>query len=195
MDTYIAVIEKIMDSGDNTTGGGSASSIAGAMAAGLAGMVARLSKGKVHLDTDEHYQSLADRADALGKQLLDGSAMDSASFARVNEAFAMPKGTEEEKAARSRAIQDGMVRCAEVPLENARWCGEVMALCALLEKSYNTNASSDLACARHLAEAGLKGCVANVRINLPYLKDEDKIYELESAIKEIDNKINRITKG
>ncbi|WP_319522713.1 cyclodeaminase/cyclohydrolase family protein [uncultured Desulfosarcina sp.] len=189
MDNYIAVFEKIMDAGDNTTGGGSASSIAGAMAAGLAGMVARLSKGKAELDTDEHYQALADRAGTLGKHLLEGSAMDSASFAKVSEAFAMPKGTDEEKAARSRAIQAGMIGCAEVPLENARLCGEVLALCTVLEKKYNTNASSDLACARHLAAAGLKGCVANVRINLPYLKDEEKVRDLENEIEEISKQI------
>jgi len=185
LDTYFTVFEKILDAGDNTTGGGSASSIAGAMAAGLAGMVALLSKGKVHLDMDDHYQVLANRAAGLRKKLLEGSAMDSASFAKVSEAFAMPKGTEEEKAARSRAIKEGMTRCAEVPLENARSCGEVLALCTTLQKKYNTNTSSDLACARNLAEAGIKGCVANVRVNLPYLKDEERVRDLENRIEEI----------
>ncbi len=187
MDKKINAFLKVMDATDNSTGGGSASSIAGAMAAGLAGMVARLSMGKTDLAPTEHYEAIATQAETLCRKLFDGGSKDSEAFAVVSAAFGMPKGTDEEKMARSRAIKDGMTRCAEVPLQNATLCSEVLIMCARLEKSYNTTTASDLECARHLAGAGLKGCAANVRVNLPYLKDDLLVRNLESKLEAILN--------
>ncbi|MCP3951537.1 MAG: cyclodeaminase/cyclohydrolase family protein, partial [Desulfobacterales bacterium] len=130
----------------------------------------------------EHYEKIAARAEALCKALFDGGRKDSDAFAAVSEAFGLPKGTDAEKASRSAAIKQGMTLCAEMPLKNADGCREVLELCDQLAKSYNTNASSDLECARHLATAGIKGCAANVRVNLPYLKDEDQVRDLEARI-------------
>jgi len=178
---------KVLDVNDNTTGGGTASSIAGAMAAGMAGMVARLSMGKKDLAPTEHYEAIATRAETLCRELFAGGSKDSEAFAAVNAAFGMPKGSDLEKTARSRAIREGMIRCAEVPLKNAFMCSRVLALCDRLEKGYNTNTASDLECARHLAEAGLKGCVANVRVNLPYLKDKAQVRDLESRLEKVLN--------
>ncbi len=185
LDTNIAAFLKVMDVSDNSTGGGSASAIAGAMAAGLAGMVARLSMGKKGLASTEHYEKIAVRAETLCKALFDGGRRDSDAFAVVSAAFGMPRGTDTEKAARSAAIKKGMTLCAEMPLKNADGCREVLDLCGQLSKSYNTNASSDLECARHLATAGIKGCAANVRVNLPYMKDEDQVRDLEDRINTI----------
>ena len=182
MDSNIAAFLKVMDVSDNSTGGGSASAIAGAMAAGLAGMVARLSMGKKDLAPTEHYETIATRAETLCKALFEGGRKDSDAFAAVSDAFSMPRGTDAEKAARSAAIKKGMTLCAEMPLQNADRCREVLELCGQLVKNYNTNASSDLECARHLATAGIKGCAANVRVNLPYLKDEDLVRTLEARI-------------
>lgn len=182
MDPKIDAFLKVMDSADNSTGGGSASAIAGAMAAGLAGMVARLSMGKKDLGPTEHYEKIATRAETLCKELFDGGRKDSDAFAVVSDAFSMPRGTDEEKATRSAAIKKGMTLCAEMPLQNADGCREVLELCDQLLESYNTNASSDLECARHLATAGIKGCAANVRVNLPYLKDENQVRDLETRI-------------
>ncbi len=182
MDKNYEAFSKVMDVTDNSTGGGSASSIAGAMAAGLAGMVARLSMNKKHLEPTEHYEALAGKCEDLCTRLFEGGSKDSEAFAAVSKAFGMPKGTDEEKAARSQAVKDGMTLCAEVPLENAAICVEVLALCKELEKSYNTNASSDLECAMYLSKAGVKGCAANVRVNLPYLKDKAQVKAMEAKI-------------
>jgi methenyltetrahydrofolate cyclohydrolase len=182
MDDKIAAFLKVMDVSDNSTGGGSASAIAGAMAAGLAGMVARLSIGKKDLAPTEHYEKIADRAETLCKDLFDGGRRDSDAFAVVSDAFGMPRGTDKEKTARRAAIKKGMTLCAEVPLQNALQCLQVLEICSQLNESYNTSASSDLECARHLATAGIKGCAANVRVNLPYLKDEKQVRDLEDRI-------------
>jgi formiminotetrahydrofolate cyclodeaminase len=99
----------------------------------------------------------------------------------------MPKSTPEEKSARSEAIQQAMVSAAEVPLRNAGCCRQVIELCRKLEESYNKNAASDLECARHLAEAGLKGCAANVRINLPSIKDENVRAQIGERLARIES--------
>ena len=97
---------RVLDPGDNATGGGAASAVAGAMGAGLVGMVARLSVGKKNLpEPDSFYEDADEKAQALVARLLNGSNEDSAAFDRVMAAFRMPKGSDEERAARSEAIQ------------------------------------------------------------------------------------------
>jgi len=58
-----------------------------------------------------------------------------------------------------------------VPLKNARACARLLRLCEVLEGRFNPKASSDFNCATHLARAALKGCLENVRTNLPGLVD------------------------
>jgi formiminotetrahydrofolate cyclodeaminase len=172
MDQNIKAFLRVLDATDNSTGGGTASSVAGAMAAGLAAMVARLSKGKKGLAPPEHYQSIAAEAEKLSAELFDGGYEDAAAFDRVATAYQMPGDTADAKELRDRTIQSAMIHAAEVPLSNADRCRRVLNLCRNLEGSFNTHAASDLECALYLATAGLKGCAANVKINLPYIKDE-----------------------
>ena len=171
MNQNINAFMRVLDANDNSTGGGTASCIAGAMAAGLTAMVARLSIGKKDLAPQEHYETIAAEAESLAAALFDGGSQDAAAYDAVSSAYRLPKDTQEAKAARSRAIQAAMVHAAEVPLANAKRCKQVLMLCHTLEDSYNTNAASDLECAGYLALAGLKGSAANVKINLPSIKD------------------------
>ena len=195
MDQNIKAFLNVLDAKDNSTGGGSASAIAGAMAAGLAAMVARLSMDKPDLKSTEHYAALAARGEELATVLFEGAREDSEAFAVVSASFKMPKGTDEEKTARSRAIKDGMLLCAQVPLKNAANCLEVQKIYAALLPEYNTNAASDLECAGHLAQAGLKGCAANVRINLPYVKDDIQRKQLEDRLGDIIKEANAVCQG
>ncbi len=176
---------RVLDATDNSTGGGTASSVAGAMAGGLAAMVARLSMGKKDLSPREHYEAIAADAENLSAALFDGGHEDAAAFDKVSAAYRLPKDTDEDKAARSRSIQEAMIHAAEVPLANAERCSRVLKICRSLEESYNTNAASDLECAGYLARAGLKGCVANVKINLPYIKDPEVCNQIEHKLETI----------
>ena len=185
MEDNIDAFLRVLDATDNSTGGGTASSVAGAMAAGLAAMVARLSMGKKGLAPMEHYQAIAAEAEKLSGELFDGGREDAAAFDRVTMAYKMPRDTETAKESRIRAIQKAMVHAAEVPLSNAARCSRVLELCRSLEDSFNTHAASDLACAIYLATAGLKGCAANVRINLPYIKDEKACKDIEDRLETI----------
>jgi formiminotetrahydrofolate cyclodeaminase len=163
---------KIFDPGNDSTGGGAASAVAGAMAAGLVGMVARVSKGKPDMESDELYDEVDERAQWLTKGLLAGAADDSTAFEAVMAGFRMPKDTDEQKSARSAAIQDGLEKATDVPLANAERCTEVLELVERLAPKHNLNAASDLDVGRRLALAALEGCVDNVEINLGSLKRE-----------------------
>ena len=179
MQENINAFLRVLNASDNSTGGGTASSVAGAMAAGLAAMVARLSMDKKDLAPTQTYQSVATEAEMLSAELFKGGHEDAAAFDRVSTAYKMPKDTAEAKTARSQAIQSAMRHAAEVPLSNAGRCARVLELCNSLKNSFNTNAASDLDCGIYLATAGLKGCAANVRINLPYIKDENTRKDIE----------------
>jgi len=185
MENNIEAFKRILDVSDNSTGGGTASCVAGAMAAGLVGMVARLSMDKADLMPTAHYQRIAGRAEQLSRELFDGGRVDSEAFDAVRSAFKMPKETPEQKQTRNLAVQKAMLHCAEVPLANARKCREVSNLAAQLADKFNPNAASDLQCAQYLVSAGLKGCAANVRINLPGIKDSAMVQKLEAALMEI----------
>jgi formiminotetrahydrofolate cyclodeaminase len=180
MEANLKSFLRVLDPSDNSTGGGTASAVAGAMAAALAAMVARLSAGKPGLDPAADYQPIIEEAEALSRRLFDGAREDSESFDGVRAALKMPKGSEAEQAVRRAALAAAMGRATEVPLENARGCRRALELCRRLEGRSNPNAASDLKSALLLAEAGLKGCLANVDINLPGLKDAAEAERIQS---------------
>lgn len=185
MESNIEAFKRILDPSDNSTGGGTASCVAGAMAAGLVGMVARLSMGKADMMPTGHYERIARRAEQLSRELFDGGRVDSDAFDAVSSAFKMPRETTQQKQTRSRAIQKAMRHCTAVPLDNARKCREVWNLADELADTYNRNAASDLQCARYLVFAALNGCAANVRINLPGIKDQATVQKIEAELTEI----------
>ena len=130
---------RVLDASDNSTGGGTASCVAGSMAAGLVGMVARLSMGKDGLRPADHYERIVERVAELSQKLFDGGRIDSEAFAVVSSAFKMPAKSPEQKQARSRAIQGGMEHCAEVPLAHARLCLEVLQLADSLAEGFQAD--------------------------------------------------------
>ena len=172
MDARFNAFMRVIDPTDNATGGGAGSAVAGAMAAALVGMVARLSIGRKNMpDPDEIYRTVDARAQALSDELFTGSNADSAAFDAVMAAFRLPKETEADKMTRSAAIQAATIGATEVPVQNAEKCAEVLRLARSLVGRSNTNAASDLDCAIFLAEAGLKGALSNAEINISGIKD------------------------
>jgi formiminotetrahydrofolate cyclodeaminase len=174
MKPNLAAFVRVLDPEDNSTGGGTASAVAGAMAAALVAMVARLSVGKPGMEPESYYAPIIQQAGALSVDLLDGARLDSEAFEAVLRAFRLPKSTEAEKKARSEAIQSGYAHATERPLHNAEMCVRVFQLAGELAGRSNASAASDLTCARHLARAGALGCLANVDINLSGIKDPDR---------------------
>ncbi len=102
-DAELKAFLDVLNPEDNATGGGTASAVAGAMAAGLAGMVARVSLGKEGLRSDHFYEEIDSRARGLTGELLAGGEEDSQAFGHVMRAYRMPKETDEDKKLRSAA--------------------------------------------------------------------------------------------
>lgn len=173
---------RVLDPADTSTGGGSASAIAGGMAAALIALVARLSLNGAGGEPDAYYLAIAEQGAALSQALLAGADEDAGSFTEVMAAYRLPKATDDEKAARTAAIRSAMTYATRVPLHNAELCAEVLSLAARLEGRSNPRALSDLQAAGHLARAGLLGCLANVAINLPGVKDEAAAIEIRARV-------------
>lgn len=185
MNENLAAFLRVLDSKDNTTGGGTASAVAGAMAGALIAMVARLSIGKKGMEVQEFYDATIKASESLSQALFDGGKEDSQAFEAVRAAYRLEKQTDEEQALRVRAIQAAWTKATRVPLTNAESCAALIALAESLLGRSNPSAASDLDCALHLARAGLLGCLANVEINLPALKDNKEAAAIAKRAREL----------
>lgn len=160
-------------SGDPTPGGGAASALAGALGASLVSMVCNLTLGRERYASFEaDATELQAQADGLREQLQRGIDEDAAAYGRVIATYRLPRGTDEEKAARSEAIQAATLEAAEVPLSLAEASARVIDLAERALGRTNPNAASDLAVAALLGVSALDGTAANVEINLSSLKDD-----------------------
>lgn len=156
-----------------TPGGGTASAIAGAMGTSLLIMVTGLAKSRHN--TDEEKAALAAARDALaplGAQLMQLADADAQSFDRVMAAYRLPKNSDEEKAARTQAIQGALQGATTVPLETLRGCADALAHARVVAEHGNRSASSDAGVAVALLQAAAAGAHANVQVNLDGIKDE-----------------------
>jgi formiminotetrahydrofolate cyclodeaminase len=179
------IFGKVTDSGDATVGGGAASALAGAMAAGLVSMVSLLSRGKgLGLD-DACYVGFSEELDAISREFRAGAYADEAAFLKIKAALALPKSTDEEKAARREALSSAAVAAADAPLENAARAARVLAIAESLGGKCNTSAASDMECGRMLARSALSGCLLNVEANLSMIKDPGAKNRLERASEEL----------
>jgi glutamate formiminotransferase len=153
-------------------GGGSCAALAGALAAGLGEMVARLSAKKKALA--QHTPALLRLADEFASrrsQLQSAIDRDAASFDAVMTAMRLPKDTDEEKRVRDQAVEEATQAATEVPLETAEAAAAVLDLLAQLAPISAPLMASDLKTGQHLATAGLHGALENVRINLDSVRD------------------------
>ncbi len=159
-------------SNEPAPGGGSVAALAGALGAALAAMVARLTQGKKRFEAVQAQMlELTLRAERLRATLAARMDEDTRAFKAVMAAYALPKASDEEKAAREAAIQTAMTRASEVPLNTARDALAVMELALQATRDGNPNAVTDAATAAWMAYAGIQGAALNVRINVTSLKD------------------------
>ncbi len=157
---------------DPTPGGGTAAALAGAMAASLLVMVSGLAKS--HTNTEAEKEALAAARQALqplGATLADLADADSAAFDDVLSAYRLPKATDDEKVARSAAIQSALQGATVVPLHTLRACTEALAQAGVVAACGNRSAVSDVGVAIGLLEAAAAGAEANIRINLGSVRD------------------------
>lgn len=168
-----AFLERL-GSSDPVPGGGSAAALAAAMGAALVAMVAELTIGRpAYAEHDETIRKL--RFDALDRraELLELAQQDADAYDVVVRARHLPKESDAERTARSEALEAAMFDAARIPLRAAVVAGEVLDLAERIAPIGNRNAASDAGVAAQLAAAGLRGALLNVRINLPYLADDE----------------------
>jgi len=164
-------------------GGGSASALVGATAAGLAGMLAALTVNKkgyeaVKTEMEEHYS----RAKQLKGDLLVLLQRDTEAFADASKAYKMPKETEEQKKARSEAVEAGLKKATEVPLAIMEKALEAARLAWEVLGKGNKMAITDGAIAALFAESAAIGAMINVRINFSWMKDKEYVARVEKRL-------------
>lgn len=153
-------------------GGGSAAALSGSTGAALTAMVCALTAEKAqYAQHREELLAIRQRAEDLRLQFLDVMDRDTQAFLAVSGAFALPKATDGEKAARSAAIQAGLVQCTRTPLEMMALAAEALHLAAALPGRFNESAASDLGVAALSLRTALEGAWLNVLINVGSLKD------------------------
>lgn len=159
-------------------GGGSVAALSGALGAALISMVCNLTVGKKkYADVQEDVEALLEKSEALRKELVELLEADVKVYTEVSKAMKMPRATDEEKAARTAAMQKALKAATDVPMQVAEACVEVMDLCQPAAEKGNVNAVSDAGVAVLMAEAGLRSAALNVLINLAWIKDEAFVTE------------------
>ncbi len=177
-------------SGSAAPGGGAAAALSGALGASLISMVCNLTIGRKnydHLRAD--FESMRDRAQSLRIQLLDAMQQDADAYTVVMNAYQLPKETDDEKAARTQAVQTALKHAADVPLQVAIACSQVLQMGNLAVQG-NKNAVSDAGAGVLMAEAGLRTAILNVEINLGLITDDEyktNTRRLLEPLKEISN--------
>lgn len=155
-------------------GGGSAAALEGGIGAALTAMVCELTAGKKqYAEHRDFILEVQKKAEALRVRFVDVMDRDTEAFLVVSDAFAMPKGTDEEKATRSAAIQAGLVKCTETPFEMMEMATETLELAASILGKFNEAAASDLGVAALSLRSGIQGAWLNVLINIGSLKDKE----------------------
>jgi formiminotetrahydrofolate cyclodeaminase len=171
----VAAFLEALGSDAPTPGGGAVGGVAAATGAALVGMVARLTVGKDGYESvHDRMRVLAEEADVARDGFLELADRDAHAFDGVMAAFKMPKDTDEQKAARSAAIQRGYEQAASVPLECLRKAVEAMPMTIEVTANGNVQAASDGLSAAASMFCGVLCAAANEHINAAALKDESK---------------------
>jgi methenyltetrahydrofolate cyclohydrolase len=169
-----------------TPGGGAAASVVAATGAALIAMVGRLTVGKDGFaDVEDRMRSIVDVADVEREAFLALADEDAVAFESVMASFRLPKGTDEERTARTLAIQDAYRGAAAVPLRLAERAVRLMEVAEDATAMGNPQAASDGYCAGSLLFAAALAAIANVRINAAGLKDEAAGMQLVTACDEL----------
>lgn len=167
-------------------GGGSISAYMGALAAALGTMVANLSSHKAGWDDRwEFFSCWAEKGMAVMNELLALVDEDTAAFNRIMDVFGMPKGTVEEKAARSAAMEVATLYATEVPLRTMKAAYKAFEVVRAMAVEGNPNSVSDAGVGALAARSAVMGACLNVRINAAGLKDRAAAERLVNEAMEI----------
>jgi formiminotetrahydrofolate cyclodeaminase len=164
---------KVAASSSHVPGGGNVSAVVASLGASMGAMVASLTEGKKGYE--EHQEANA----AILKSFMEGieklkelTRGDVEAFDAYMKTFKLPKDTDEQKAARTAAIQDGVKQATLAPMKICRQCLDLMREAAKLAPFGNKGAISDCGVSAIILEAAIRAAMLSVDINLPAIKDQ-----------------------
>ena len=174
-----------------TPGGGAIAALTAATGAALAEMVANLTFGKKGYEAVQtEMEELQAKAEAIRERMLELSQADADVFNIFMNALGLPKNTDEEKAARTAAIQQAYKDATMVPFEIGELANQIFDLAELASRKGNQNLITDGIIAAINARAAVKSAFLNVRINLSGIKDESFVAELTSKMYAIEKDLD-----
>lgn len=184
-------------SNEPVPGGGSVAAVCGTLSAALSEMVANLTIGKKkYAEHENEMNEIKERAFILRRKLIDYIEKDSVAYNKVMEAYKLSKETDDEKAKRNEAIEEGSKLASTIPLEVAYTSFEIMPLAEAIVLRGNSNAITDALVATMLARTAVLSAILNVRINLGSIKDvefvnkyKEKSDRLEAEVLAYEKKI------
>lgn len=183
------ILEFIEETGSShpTPGGGSVAALIGATSAALVAMLANLTIGKIGYDTVEiEMIKIARDANHLSHQFLDLIDEDCNSFTKFMEALRLPKGTEEEKEIRHKAMQEAYQGAAEVPYKIGLLSNQIFDLAETVIEKGNKNAITDGLMGVLTARCAIRSAFLNVKINLVGMDDENYVKMLKNKMTMIE---------
>jgi len=170
-------------------GGGSISAYMGAMGSALATMVANLSSHKRGWDDRwEEFSDWAEKGKYYHDMLNNMVDEDTNAFNKIMDAFSLPKKSDEEKTARTKAIQDATKYAIEVPFKVMQLCYDSMEVIQAMAEIGNPNSVTDAGVGALAARSGVMGAFLNVRINTADLEDKKFVEDILKKGQELQDK-------
>jgi len=171
-------------------GGGSIAAYVGALGASLATMVANLSSHKPGWDERwEEFSDWAAKGQHYKAELVKLVDADTRAFNKIMDAFGLPKATDEEKAARSKAIQDATKYAIEIPFKVMETAAAAMELVKAMAETGNPNSVSDAGVGALCIRSAVMGAFMNVRINAASYSDKTYVADIVAKGKAIEDRV------
>ncbi len=179
LDTSLQTYLDELASSQPTPGGGSASALSGALGAGLACMVIQLTLGKAsYANVQLEMETLLPQVEQLRRRFQQLMQEDSDVYGRLSASFKLPRETDEQKVARTNAIQERLVEAALVPMEITERAVELLQYCERIAQIGNVNVLSDIATGAMLVAGAGTGAAWMVRTNLNSMKNQELVKQL-----------------
>jgi glutamate formiminotransferase/formiminotetrahydrofolate cyclodeaminase len=161
----------------------------GALGASLATMVANLSSHKKGWDNRwQEFSDWAEKGQQYKDELLRLVDLDTQAFNKIMEAFGLPKGSTEEKAARDTAIQQATRYAIEIPFRVMQVAYGSLTVIKAMAETGNPNSISDAGVAALCARSAVIGAFMNVKINAAGYNDKDFIISIVAQGNELEQR-------
>lgn len=173
-DMTVTDFTNLLSSEEPAPGGGSAAALEGALGIALTKMVASLTVGKSkYQEYQQLMEDIIQEAESIMRDYITIIDLDTEAFNGVSAVFSMPKGSGEEKAARTTAMQAALKECTKTPYAMMTYALAALRLTQRAVGKSNTSAASDLGVAALSLKAAVQGAWLNILINIGGIKDPD----------------------